>query len=507
MRGMISTLLAATALSTAPLAPVPATPPTPQEAGGAEEPRGLVRNAPGAFPGLTLFSPLSSDRVYLIDLDGTVVHEWKTELAPGGSVYLTDEGHLLRGARKNENARFKGGGIGGFVREWSWDGELLWDYEIADDYQTSHHDIEPLPNGNVLVIVWEHRFREDAIAFGRDPAKIGEAGMWPDAVLELKPVRPNDAEVVWEWHVWDHLIQDFDETKEGYGSVADHPERLDINADHRAEAPMSDEERARQAELEEQMAALGYTGGDEDDGDTAGGAPAADSGSVPDWLHTNAVDYHAGLDLILLSSPEMNEVYVIDHSLSTEDTAWNTGGRFNKGGGILFRWGNPKRYGRGDDGDRRFFYQHDPSWIDAANTDELRFLVFNNGGGRPDGDYSSVEEFVLPFDPKRGFTREDDRAFGPDEPAWSYSAKGEFYSGFISGARRLPNGNTLICSGAPGRVFEVTREGEIVWEYRNPFSGKLKEGPGGNAPPTALFRASRLPYDHPGLARLREAAK
>jgi len=56
---------------------------------------------------------------------------------------------------------------------------------------------------------------------------------------------------------------------------------------------------------------------------------------------------------------------------------------------------------------------------------------------------------------------------------WEYTGtpKDSFYSGFISGAQRLPNGNTLICEGAKGRLFEVTTDKEIVWEFRTPYRG------------------------------------
>jgi hypothetical protein len=63
---------------------------------------------------------------------------------------------------------------------------------------------------------------------------------------------------------------------------------------------------------------------------------------------------------------------------------------------------------------------------------------------------------------------------------WSYSApkKTDFYSSFISGTQRLPNGNTLICSGANGTIFEVTPEKAIVWKYVNPVKdGKLSGTP------------------------------
>ena len=474
--------------------------------GAPEEPLelGLRLSSDGAFPGYTLVNPLNGTKAALFDMEGKVVHEWETGTNPGGLADLLDDGSLVRSAVEPNNPRFNGGGMGGRLQRFSWEGELVWELVMADDFQTLHHDIEPLPNGNFLVIAWEHLYTEDAIAYGRDPEAIGEKGMWCDSIYELEPTLPEGAEVVWEWHVWDHLIQDFDPDAEYYGSIPDHPERIDINADHRGQPAMTEAEKKRQAELEEEMRAVGYAGDSGDGGGDADAGGANTRSTVPDWLHTNAVAYHPGLDLIVLSTPNLSEIWVIDHSLSSEDAAENTGGRFGKGGGLLYRWGNPRNYGRGDHSDRTLFYQHDPTWLGGA--DDLRILVFNNGSGRP-GDYSSVEELHLPFDPERGFELEPGEAYGPDQPSWIYVDRGNFYSAFISGAQRLPNGNTLICEGAKGRVFEVTPKREIVWDFVNPMGADAQPVQGQpSVPRQALFRATRIPLDHPAV-RERLAAK
>lgn len=83
---------------------------------------------------------------------------------------------------------------------------------------------------------------------------------------------------------------------------------------------------------------------------------------------------------------------------------------------------------------------------------------------------------------------------------------------FISGAQRLSNGNTLICSGANSRLFEVTPTGKIVWEYRTgiarpdaPVTAGGMRKPGDPEPDAAamrgvgVFRATRYPPDYPGL--------
>lgn len=475
------------------------TPPPPDGAPASEEPRGLRLSAPGSFEGYTLFAPLASRFTVLVDMEGRDVHRWTSEYGPS-SVYLLDDGSILRHARIPDNPTFSGGGICGRVERIGWDGELLWSYELANEDQTSHHDARPLPNGNVLLITWEFRFREDCIAAGRDPEHTLDKGLWPDAVLEIRPTPPSGGEIVWEWHVWDHLVQDRDPEADNYAPVADHPERLDVNYDLRDQPAVSEAELAKRAELEAQMRALGYSGGDEDEEEPAApsgaGAPPPARGHGTDWLHTNAVDYDPEHDLIALSSPELCEIWILDHSTTTDQAAGHSGGRYGKGGDFLWRWGNPRNYGAGTDADQRLFYQHNVQWIPRGLPGAGHLLVFNNGQGRPGEEHTTVEELVLPFEADKGFTR-DGGAFGPGEPVWRYSDPGRFFAPFISGCQRLPNGNTLICEGPKGRVFEVTPANAIVWEFWNPVGGDLKvDGVDGKA----LFRATRLAPDHPGLA-------
>jgi hypothetical protein len=484
----------------------------PQEATAAPE-RGLRIHEEGAFPGYTLFTPLQSGSTYLIDMQGEVVHEWKTSYGPGASVYLLENGHLLRCTRVDDNPRFWGGGIGGRILELDWDGQVVWTYVLSDGEHSQHHDIDPMPDGNILVISWEYLSREEALARGRDADLAAEEGLWPDAIFEIEPVRPEGGKVVWEWHAKDHLIQDRDPELRDFGVVED-PERLDINGDRASPRPLSAEEQRRLAEQEEELRALGYIGGDPNaaqEAEEKGDAPRERRG---DWLHTNSVDYDPVNELVILSSPHFDELWIIDHSTTTAEAATSRGGRRGKGGDLLWRWGDPRRYGAGSEADQRLFGQHDAQWIEPGLPGAGHVLVFNNGRGRPGTEYSSIEELTLPFDPARGFTREPGKPFGPSAPVWSYVAPepADFYSFFISGCQRLPNGNTLICSGKQGRFFEVTREGRVVWEYLSPFGGEIPSSFGGAAPkpkegappspvePVSAFRATRIPLDHPGLA-------
>lgn len=471
---------------------------SPQESEPAPPPerRGLILRAEGVLDGYTLFAPLRSSVACLVDLDGNVVHEWRT--ARAGYVVLLDGGNLLAlGSPPEKNPRFHGPGVsGGLLQELDWDGNVVWSHRVGDEHRQMHHDVDVLPDGNLLYVVREYRSREEAIERGRDPAKVDDEGMWPDAIYEIRPPRDGgEAEVVWEWHAWDHLVQDHDPARSGYGSVREHPGRIDVNADHRDRPPPTEEELAQQRELREQMIALGYVDGpaaeeaDEDDDST---------GTAPDWLHVNAVTLHPVHDLIVLSVPRLNELWVLDHSTTSEQAATGAGGRWGRGGEILWRWGNPRTYGAGEDSEQQLFFQHDPTWVPGEEPGELRLLVFNNGGD--DRDHSSVDELVLPFDSQSGFRREPGRPFGPAKPSWTYRLPEDCTSSFISGARRLPNGNTFICSGAPGRLLEVTRDGRLVWDYENPFSSDAQAESSEGPPRHAVYRAVKVPRDHPGLA-------
>jgi len=450
-------------------------------------PRGLVTNEPGVAQGYVLFNPILSDTTYLVDNEGRVVHLWKTSYTGGGGLMLLSNGHLIRLARDPDMLGFRAGGTAGILQELDWKGKVVWEWKFATAEHVLHHDIEVLPNGNILAIAWEVKTPEQARQAGRRPDHTPDQGLWPDWVLEVHPQPPDGGEIVWEWHVWDHLIQNFDPKAQGYGDPAASPGRLDVNAMSESVGgpPVVDA-----AQLD-QLKALGYVPAD-----------ARPQDLESDFLHVNAVTYHPRLDQIALSVPALGEVWVIDHSISTADAA-------GPKGDFLYRWGNPGAYGR--KGVKRFFYQHDVRWIPDGWPGAGRMTVFNNGLHRPEGPWSSVDEWMPPIDEKGRYAPVSSAVppWGPAELTWRY--KGDppesFFAPFISGAQRLANGNTLVCAGTDGRFFEVTREGKIVWEYRNPFSGegRLSDGtmpqPGLDKSPYAVFRATRIPADHPAVVR------
>jgi hypothetical protein len=470
--------------------------------------------------GYTLFAPLRSNTTFLIDMEGEVAHRWESERPPGQSVYLLDDGCLLRTGRAENNHGFDSGGAGGRVQKIAPDGEVVWDFVYADDTHLQHHDVEPLPNGNVLLLAWERKSAGEAIAAGRDPALLrsknqegvaGTAEMWPDHIVEIEPVLPDGGKIVWEWHVWDHLIQDFDREQANFGVVADHPELIDINVGRRREVPSDAEE----AETLRRLRALGYLGdqpeeeeaeaGERRDGPGRGGRGA-------DWNHGNSIDYHPELDQILLSVRELSEIWIIDHGTTTEEAAGHTGGRRGKGGDLLYRWGNPANWHGGTEADRQLFVQHDAQWIEAGLPGAGHVLLFNNGEPRARRAWSSIDELVLPLDDEGGYVRATGAPFGPGEVCWSYHAakRNDFFESHISGTQRLPSGNTLICAGGKGRIFEVTPEGETIWEHENRFGGDRPRPPGrrgdGNRPPRFGDRRDRRgpPPDGPDAPGDRE---
>jgi hypothetical protein len=421
---------------------------------------GLFRNDTSTFVAYTLFTPLTSKFTYLIDNKGRLIHTWRSTYSPGLSVYLLEDGSLLHSARVG-NTTFSAGGSGGRVERFDWDGNLLWSYQYSNTEHCQHHDAAPLPNGDVLLVAWEMKTQAEAIAAGRNPSLIGEGKLWPDHIVE---VNPSTDSIVWEWHVWDHLIQDYDSTKANYGDPAQHSELVDLN-----------------------LVKPGNPHG-----------PA-------DWLHVNSVAYNPEFDQIIISAHNFSEVWVIDHSTTTEQARGHTGGRQGMGGDLLYRWGNPSAYRAGDTSNQKFYGQHNAQWIQPGLSGAGHILVFSNGGRRG---YSSVDEFIPACDSTGQYPRPaPGTPFGPSAQCWVYYAtpRTAFFSQNISGAQRLPNGHTRICEGDDGTFFEVTHDSQVVWRYVNPATDStrlyqgdtLPVGPGGKQNNT--FRAPCYAPDYPGL--------
>ncbi|QHI36527.1 hypothetical protein IMCC3317_18900 [Kordia antarctica] len=421
---------------------------------------GTLTNNAGTYNGYTLFAPAGHTETYLINNCGEIINQWSSTVAPGNAVYLLENGNLLRAGRIS-NADVNFGGVGGKVELFDWDGNLLWEYTYSSTTVSQHHDVFPMPNGNILMLAVNTITETEAIQAGRDPNTITQGKIFNEQILELEPVGTNGANIVWEWNIKDHVIQDFDASKDNFGVVENNPQLLDFNF-------------------------LGNSNG------------------AANWLHFNSIQYNERLDQIVISSRLMSEIYIIDHSTTTTQAASNSGGNRGKGGDFLYRWGNPQAYKRGTANDQKLFGQHYPHIIADGLQDARKIIVFNNGFTRLPS-FSQIDIISPPEDSEGVYTYTAGTAYGPVTTDYSYvdpTLNTNFYSRILSSGQRLPNGNTLICDGDDGYFFEITPSEEIVWEYVNPVTptGVLSQGDDPSMTPNLSFRAIRYATNYPAFS-------
>jgi len=414
---------------------------------------GTIYNSAQSLNGYTLLAPTPSKTTWLIDNCGEIVRSWTSSYRPGLATYFLEDGSLMRTCNV-QNTNFTAGGKGGKIEKYNWDGTLEWGYYYSSDQFCQHHDIAPMPNGNVLILAWEAHTVPEGVAMGRDPSTFSFE-LWTEHIIEVQPVGTDSGIIVWEWHISDHLIQEFDNSKNNYGVVADYPELVDINFP---------------------------------------------TNNASDWMHANSIDYNPQLDQIVIGSKNLHELYIIDHSTNSAEAASHSGGNSGKGGDILYRWGNPIVYQHGNSNDKVLFGQHNVQWIQAGLPNEGKILIFNNGEGRS---YSSVDIIDPVILPDGSYDTLLNGAYAPGSLFWTYvdpSVPSNFYAGKISGAQQLSNGNVLICEGPYGNLFEVTEQGDMVWNYINPVSSTsvFAQGQTGIVN-NGVFRALRYTEDYPGL--------
>jgi arylsulfotransferase ASST len=342
-----------------------------------------------AFPGYTLFAPLDGNTVYLIDLDGKVVHTWQMPYPPGMYGYLTDSGTLFYNGKTADDPTSyvnRKPGKGGAALEADWNGHVLWEVRHPDH----HHDGIRLKNGNVLLICLA-RLPGDLIPKiqGGLPGTEHNGEIYADYLVEMT----TNGQPVWEWRSWEHLDPETD--------------RITAVQDPRDE-----------------------------------------------WTHANGFAELPNGNVVV-SFRHISTVIIIDR----------------KTGNIIWKLGAPPLSG-----------QHAPTPLPNGN-----LLLFDNGPHRLDHSmpFSRIIEVELPT----------------KQIVWKYQERREyeFFSARRSNAQRLPNGNTLICESDFGRIFEVTAQGELVWEYVNPL---FNDGPNGLH--NRVFRAYR--YSADDIARARATA-
>ncbi|MEE9190573.1 MAG: aryl-sulfate sulfotransferase, partial [Candidatus Neomarinimicrobiota bacterium] len=206
---------------------------------------GLIMNEPGTYEGYTLIIPKNYTSTYLINNEGLLVNKWDSEYLPAMSAYLLEDGNLMRSAKVPQEGSTRTGGF----ELLDWEGNVLWVYHAG----RQHHDIEPLPNGNVLLILTDARSTSEAIDAGRNPGLVSTNGVRSLRIVEVEQAGQDGGTIVWEWNLWDHLIQEFDVNKDNYDTVADHPELIDLNYG---------------------------------------------ASNNPNWIHINSIDYNPGFDQI-----------------------------------------------------------------------------------------------------------------------------------------------------------------------------------------------------------------
>jgi len=369
-------------------------------------PEGIVEvfNANKVDDNYMLVNDAAANRVYLMNKEARLLHEWTLTNNIGNDVFLLPNGKLLA-SLESDDPQIKLGGKGGRIQMVAPDNTVEWDFIYSSLEGETHHDVEQLPNGNIIAMVWQRLTATEAAQAGF----MLEEDVFPESIIEINPATD---EIVWEWQSKDHLIQDHDSDKDNFGVVSEHPELIDINYIPRL------------------------------------GTLAEVKGDI---MHANAIAYDEVNDVILLSVNFYSEVWAIDHSTSTAEADGHSGGNYGKGGDLIYRFGNPETY-QNTAGTRLFHNNHFPNLL--RGVDQGKMLIFSNGN---DIEQSTVYEMELPsaYDLQENINNEL-------EITWSFTDP-DLYSGKVSGAVPLPNGNILITEGDFG-FWEVTREKEVVWK-------------------------------------------
>lgn len=353
----------------------------------------------------TLYSVQNTSSTFLLDTNGTTVKTWThtASAKTGYSSYLLPGGTLLRTVARTGNS-FTGGPVCGQVQKVDYAGNVIWDYVYSTTDYCTHHDVHPMPNGNVLLIAYERKTAAQATQAGCSQA----IEIWPDKIVEVQPTGTTTGTVVWEWHAWDHLVQNVNASKDNYQtSVSAHPELININ-----------------------------------------------QSTSKDWMHMNGLDYNPILDQIAFSCHNLSEIFVIDHSTTTAEAASHSGGNSGKGGDILYRWGKPGNYGAS--GTAVLNVVHDAHWIPEGCPNSGRLVAFNNYGT---SNKSTVDQIDAP---ETGYTYSlTSGAFTPQSYTQRLVCTAQGSN--MGNSQQLPNGNQLVCVATTGLIYEVNAAGTTLW--------------------------------------------
>ena len=369
--------------------------------------------------GVVLISDFSTESVVLIDIENDIVNSWEISNFNFFRSYLTPDS-ILVAISKSDNIPV--------LQKYDWDGFALWTFMFEEGECIMHHEQVVLPNGNILAICKETIIAEENIYFNEE--------MVIDKIIEIEPVGIDQANIIWEWHFYDHLIQDYNSEMPNFGIIENNPQLFNISA---------------------------YD-------------------AFADFTHLNCVDFNDELNQIIFSSRSLNEVFIIDHSTTTEEAKGHIGGIYGKGGDFLYRWGNPINYNRGDLLDQKLHAPHAVNWINSDYPGGGNILLYDNGY---DDFISAIIEFEPPILSNGLYFLDEYESYEPNEYVWiNYST--DYFSLSHSGAFRMPNGNTLVTSfGAPpfyeNNIFEIDNNGVVHWEYEGGY---------------LTYRALKYPYTY-----------
>ena len=353
--------------------------------------------------GLVLISDFTTNSVVLIDTDNYIVNSWEISDYDFFRAYLTPDSILIAFSKLDNIP---------IIQKFDWDGSVIWNFIFEEGECKMHHEQVILPNGNIIAICREKIIADENIYFNGD--------IVIDKIIEIEPIANDQANIIWEWHFYDHLIQDYDSDILNYGIISENPQLFNINA---------------------------YIW-------------------FGDYSHLNCVDFNSELNQIIFSSRSLNEIFIIDHSTTTEEASGHIGGIYGKGGDFLYRWGNPANYYRGDILDQTLHAPHAVNWINSNYPGGGNILLFDN---EYDASISAIIEFQPPVLNNGTYILDEFEQFGPDSYTW-INHSSDYFSLSHSGAFRLPNGNTFITTfGAPpfydNNIFEIDNNGIVQWEY------------------------------------------
>jgi hypothetical protein len=388
--------------------------------------------------GYTVLSPLGTQAVIVIDMNGNVVKQWDGYVnSAGGPARIFPDGVVMAANGNNPPHQES---LELIQRDF--EGHVMWRFD--------HNQQIPARDGKMIWSARQHHDwqRDDFPAGYYSPGvKPGTEGAKTLILTHTNDTRPNVAsatleddrlievawngDVTWEWTASDHVDE------------------------------------------------LGFSPAARNAIKTAPGTNGARSSF--DWLHINSATYvgpnhwfdegdqRFAPNNVIISSRQASFLAIVARD-----------------GKIVWRLGPDFGESKELRAIRQIIGQHHAHIIPKGLPGAGNLLVFDNGGASGYG-------FTNPTAPDgaNAFARANSRVLEINpvtlQLVWSYAGP-RFYASNISGAQRLLNGNTLITEGPSGRLFEVTKESKIVWEYINPlFTGAQSTN--------SVYRAYRLPYD------------